>query len=377
MKPRSIPNASSRILQIGARALAVHDALLHDPRVLSEDVVVHAHDDERVDLVARRHGQDDALGAPVEVLLQHRRASGTARSPRRRCRRRAPPNRRRRGPCAWSSLIARPLRVEGIPLDPDRVLEAAVDGVEAEQVFERLRARRCRRSPRPRRRRGRGRSGRRCGRCGRTPSVRCGSSCGRSFGRMSDRGRPREASRRSRSPCRARRSRRSERRTPRPERDSGSSTCPARRRLHDPQRVGGCLPLAAAEGAGAEPAQVVERQIRLVAVGPGEGELAAGDGDVPRLERLGSRGSSISLVYPSARNPSVLARLGNLGGHGALHPCVRRDRGRPGRPRPRDRPRGPGRKDRPIPGAGHPLPEHGRGDRLAVGLPSARTWRTW
>ena len=28
MKPRSIPNASSRILQIGAKAFAVHEALL-------------------------------------------------------------------------------------------------------------------------------------------------------------------------------------------------------------------------------------------------------------------------------------------------------------------------------------------------------------
>jgi hypothetical protein len=62
---------------------------------------------------------------------------------------------------------------------------------------------------------------------------------------------------------------------------------PARGRFDDPKRVRRCFTLTAAQRAGATAAQLVERQVRFVAIGPGQGQLAAGDGDIPRLERWG------------------------------------------------------------------------------------------
>ena len=99
-------------------------------------MIVHAHDDERVDLVARRNGEDDRLRTPVEVFLEDRARPVLPRRLDHDVDAESGPIDVARG-LRLEDLDRAPLRVEGIPLDPDRVLEASVDGVEAEEVFER------------------------------------------------------------------------------------------------------------------------------------------------------------------------------------------------------------------------------------------------
>ena len=78
-------------------------------------VVVDPEHDGGVDLVLGRDGQDDPLGAGVQVLGQPRPASGTPRSTRRRCRRPAPSTGAAPGPsiarvfgCLPADQVARP-----------------------------------------------------------------------------------------------------------------------------------------------------------------------------------------------------------------------------------------------------------------------------
>jgi hypothetical protein len=119
MKARSIPNVSSRILQIGASAFAVHEAA----------------DDDRDLGVARRDREHDALRSAREVALED-------------LPRAVLPGRLDHDldPLRLPVDVPRGLRVdqldraiadeEGVSPNLDRLLEPAVDRVEPEEVLE-------------------------------------------------------------------------------------------------------------------------------------------------------------------------------------------------------------------------------------------------